>query len=74
MALDRYASPAEALGTRASADSASTETSAREQVDRIDLRVAALVGERLRARDERLRLRRVPVEVNRLLGRHAWLN
>ena len=43
---------------------------AREQVDGLDLRVLALVGEALRAGDERLRVGRVTVEVDGLLGGH----
>jgi len=45
-----------------------------EQVDRLDLCVAALVGHRLRPRDQRLCVGRVPVEVDRLLRRHECLN
>ena len=44
---------------------------AREQVDGLDLRVLALVGEALRAGDERLCVGRVSFEVNRLLGHCA---
>ena len=45
---------------------------ARQEVNRLHLRVLALVGESLRAGDERLRVGGVTFEVNRLLGSHLW--
>jgi hypothetical protein len=44
---------------------------AREEVNGLDLRVLALVGQALSPGDEGLRIRRVSVEVNRLLSGHA---
>ncbi len=44
---------------------------AREQVNGLDLRVLSLVGKALGPCDERFRVRRVAVEVNRLLSGHA---
>jgi hypothetical protein len=41
-----------------------------QEMHRLDLRVLAFVGQTLRPRDERLRVGRVAVEVNRLLGSH----